>query len=210
MSDAVGADTGGQRAPQNAEEERAAAAFPQPGVSFRGGFGAAQRDRYSVGATFRHSGMLRTNRDARVATDNFADEDIVAVFGREARDLDGLADAPTEGETVYWPDPVFTVVAQRRLEDRVDARLGDRLGDRVAHRRADQTDDPRLADQPLLTVIVVRSGNDLDTDVEDAVQRAARMILAAREAPPVEVASPARFRGPIGVDAGGNLQPVDA
>jgi hypothetical protein len=188
------------------EEERAAAAFPQPGVSFRGGFGPLGRDRYSVGTTLRHSGLLRSSRDVRVATENFADDDIVVLFGREGRDLDGESEHPEEAETVFWPDPRIRVVAQTRLEGRRDARLGDSLGDRAAHRRADHTDEPRLADEPFLTVVVVESGSsDTPTDVDDAVQRAARLIAAARGLPPADIVSPGRFRGPIGVDAEGNL-----
>jgi hypothetical protein len=57
-----------------------------------------------------------------------------------------------------------------------------------------------------LTVVVVESGSsDTPTDVDDAVQRAARLIAAARELPPADIVSPGRFRGPIGVDAEGNL-----
>lgn len=198
------------RDPETLEEQQIAEILPQPGLAFRGSFDTVGRDSYEVGRSYRHHGLLRCSRDVRVATDNFADPDIVAVFGREGRDIDLQSEHPEEAETVHWPDPVLTVIAQRRLESRVDARLGDSLGDKAAHRGSDQRHEPGLAEEPFVTVVLVHGEeNDEMPDPEDAIQRVARAIAAAHELPPAEISRPGRFRGPIGVDASGSLAPHD-
>jgi hypothetical protein len=198
-----------QFAGQAGDEQDEPPGVPSPGLSFRGGFGDAPRENYSVGARFRHAGWLRTSRDVRVATNNFSDRDIVAFFGRDGRDVSGDSDHPDEQETLFGPDAEFTVIAQTRLAARRDTGLGDTFGDRTADRGV--IEDARLTDEPWLTVVVVggREGKGIPTP-DEAVQRAGQAIVGARTLPAASSDRPERYRGPIGVDVNGQLQSLAA
>ncbi len=200
-----------QRTPRTPEEEQASAVVPQAGLSFRGGFGDIEQERYAVGRTFRHHGLLRASRDVRVATDNFADRDVVALYGADGRDVSATSEHPDEGETVFWPDPAFTVIAQTEVDDRLDARLQDTASDSRAGRTSGKRAEPALADRPLLTVVVVHGrADDPPTDVNDAVERAVHALAGARQIGPAVLTRPGRYRGPIGVDEHGQPASEDS
>jgi hypothetical protein len=173
-------------------------------MSFRGGFGTLGREAYEIGRRYRHSGVLLSSRDVRIATDNFADDDIVVIFGQESRDVAAQSEFPEEAETVFAPDLSFTVVAQVQIDNRRSARLGSELVDAATDRRENQQIDHRLDDQPFLTVVVVHGERpDYETNVDDAVQRAGQAIAGARQLGEAVLPRPGRYRGPIGVGADG-------
>ena len=151
--------------------EQIAALLPGPGLSFRGG-GA---DWWEEGRTYTEPGWLRSSRDPRVATENFATGDPVALFGAGGRDVESLSDHPDEQETVFLPGSRFTVL--RRAE----------------------------ADGLTLWVVRVHPEGDdgegaeaSDADVADAVTRAVNALVRARTLPPVPVERAGRFVGGFG------------
>lgn len=194
---------------QAGDDQTQSSGVPSPGLAFRGGFGDIGRETYSVGARFRHAGWLSTSRDVRVATDNFSDRDVVAFWGGDGRDVSAESDHPDELETIFGPDAELTVIAQTQLAAYRETGLGDTVGDRTADRGL--AEDARLSDEPWLTVVIVGrdEGQGIPTP-DDAVQRAARAILGARTLSPVASDRPERYRGPIGVDANGQLQSLAA
>ncbi len=138
-----------------------------PGMSFRG----AGADWWEVGESYVEPGWLRTSRDPQIATDGFAGEAVVALFGATGRDVAGLTDHPEEQETVFLPGSRFTVLRQGAL-----------AGLWVTVVRVHRDDEQELP----------------DVDVDDAVARAASVLVRARTLPPQPVPRPGRFTGGFG------------
>jgi hypothetical protein len=161
-------------------EDAVARLVPEPGLSFRGGLGSVGRTALAPPARFRHHGTLVTTRDVRLATNNFADEDVLGVVGRSGRDTAPLSPDTAELEVLYLPEVCFEVLAQQRLDDRLWLTVI-RIED----------DEPP---QPL--------------DVEETVRRIGTAVVRARGLPPATLTDPARYAGPIGVDAAGRLDPA--
>lgn len=193
-----------------ADRDASRPALPTSALSFRGGFSSVARTDYEIGATYRHDGELLTSRDIRVATDNFAEPDIVAFFGREGNEAARSSKRSDDMELMFGPHPLLTVIARTQLEQTRETGLGDRFGDRAAGRGDDAT-EPRLLDRPWVTIMLVRADDsDPAFEKDEAVQRVARALIGARTLPAAEITRPGRYRGPVGVDGDGKLQRLDA
>jgi hypothetical protein len=140
---------------------------PGPGMSFRGGCA----DWWEVGRSYEVRGWLRTSRDPRIATDNFRDRAVTALFGRTGRDLVGHTAFPEEQETVFLPGARFTVERQ-----------GEVAGLWVT----------------LVTVARDDDGDEPARDVADEASRVSTVLARSLTLPDATVPRPGIFRGGFG------------
>ncbi len=141
---------------------------PSPGLSFRGrGSGTWQ-----VGTWYTEPDWLITSRDPRIGTDDFANGDVVAIFGACGRDLHDNRRRREEHETVFLPGAVFTVLRKGFV------------GTTWLQILAVNRDDGRP---------------ERATDVEIQVRRAVSAVRASLAAPPTETVRSRRFSGGFGV-----------
>jgi hypothetical protein len=158
-------------------EDAVARLVPEPSLSFRGGLGNLSRSAFAPPARFRHHGELVTTRDVRLATNNFAEEDVLGVLGRTGRDTAPLSPDASTLEIVYLPEVTLEVVAQQRL-----------------------------ADHLWLTVVRVEDDEPAQPlDADEAVRRIGTAVVRARTLPAADLTDPTRYLGPIGTDAAGRL-----
>lgn len=157
--------------PLEPDDDQVSALLPGPGLSFRGGAADWWRD----GETYVEPGWLRSSRDPRTATDNFAGGDVVALFGASGRDLATLGERPEEQETVFLPGSRFTVLRRADVE-------GLRLTVVRVLPDGDNSD----------------GASDTEEEIADAVTRAASAVARSLTLPAETVARPERFSGEFG------------
>lgn len=152
----------------------------EPGLSFRGGLRTASRSSLRIGTCYRHHGDLLSTHDARLATNNFTDPDIIAILGDCGIDTTPLAPGSSDLEVVHRGDVEFTVVGSQPIDHRLW----------------------------LTTILIDDRDRFQQLDVDQAMRRIATAVLRALSLPAADVRDQSRYAGPIGVDSSGRLDPI--
>jgi hypothetical protein len=122
------------------------------------------------------SKLVRTSRDPRVATDNFAHTMLFAIIARKARDVSNSAEHPEEAELVLLPGTVLNPIGQIRVTS---------MGSTA---QILEEVDPSVGKF---------ASAGMPESVDELIDMVVTQVSKARRMDPVELTSPGRYAGTI-------------